>query len=257
MRLAIFSDIHGNPIALDAVLEDIEACGGADSYWVLGDLVAQGYDPAGVLQRLTALPNSCFVRGNTDRYTLTGDRAWPSISDAQDDPRQVPTLVTVAQGFAWTYGYLAATGWIEWLAALPLEQRTTLPDGTRLLGVHAAPGRDDGPGMDPDMSEEDLQSFVSGCEADLVCVGHTHRLQDRWAGNVRVVNVGNVSNPSPSAPDPRASYMLLEADSSGYHITLQRVAYDMEAVIRAISEHHVFPNPEWLARRFVMHAPAP
>jgi hypothetical protein len=29
MRLAVFSDVHGNPIALDAVLRDVEDRGGA------------------------------------------------------------------------------------------------------------------------------------------------------------------------------------------------------------------------------------
>ena len=46
------SDIHGNPIALDAVLADIEATGGVDEHWVLGDIVALGHDPVGVLERL-------------------------------------------------------------------------------------------------------------------------------------------------------------------------------------------------------------
>jgi predicted phosphodiesterase len=40
MRLALISDIHGNPIALDAVLRDITAQGMVTGYWVLGDLVA-------------------------------------------------------------------------------------------------------------------------------------------------------------------------------------------------------------------------
>ncbi len=123
MRLAILSDVHGNPIALDAVLGDIEARGGVDGYLVLGDLVAQGYDPAAVLRRLAALPDARCVRGNTDRYVLTGDRARPAVAEAQADSGVVPTLVAVAQGFAWTSGYLAATGWIDWLATLPLELR--------------------------------------------------------------------------------------------------------------------------------------
>ncbi len=256
MRLAVLSDIHANPIALDAVLGDIEAHGGVDGYWVLGDLVAQGYDPAAVLRRLTALPDTRFVRGNTDRYTLTGERARPSVAEAQSDPALVPVLVAVAQGFAWTHGYLAATGWIDWVAALPLEERTVLPDGTRLLGVHAAPGTDDGPGVAPDTSEEELQSLVGGCNADLICVGHTHRPSDRWVGDVRVVNVGSVSNPLPDASDPRASYALLEADEGGYRLTLHRVAYDVDAVVRAIHEHHMFPNPDWLARHFAGRMPA-
>jgi len=64
MRLAIFSDVHGNPVALDAVLDDIREHGGADGYWVLGDFMAMGVDPAAVLRRITALPNARFVRGN-------------------------------------------------------------------------------------------------------------------------------------------------------------------------------------------------
>jgi hypothetical protein len=32
MRLASLSDVHGNPIALDALLNDITAQGGADQY---------------------------------------------------------------------------------------------------------------------------------------------------------------------------------------------------------------------------------
>jgi len=35
MRAAILSDIHGNAIALDAVLSDIASAGGVDEYWIL------------------------------------------------------------------------------------------------------------------------------------------------------------------------------------------------------------------------------
>ena len=74
MRIALLSDIHGNSIALDAVLTDIEQRGGVDEHWVLGDIVALGPDPVGVLERLTVLPADVFVRGNTDRYVVTGER---------------------------------------------------------------------------------------------------------------------------------------------------------------------------------------
>src|SRR5947207_15407140 len=55
MRIALLSDIHGNPLALDAVLTDIEAQGGVDTYWLLGDFSSLGYDPVGVLERVTKL----------------------------------------------------------------------------------------------------------------------------------------------------------------------------------------------------------
>src|SRR5712691_2083255 len=73
MRLAIFSDIHGNPLALDAVLADIQSQGEVDAYWVLGDFAALGYDPVTPLEKITALSHASFTRGNTDRYVVTGD----------------------------------------------------------------------------------------------------------------------------------------------------------------------------------------
>jgi predicted phosphodiesterase len=256
MRLAIFSDIHGNPIALDAVLGDIEEHGGADGFWVLGDLVGGGFDHAGVLRRLTGLPNVRCVRGNMDRDVLTVEgylavaaRVGFTLADARANPDLIPGLITLAQGYAWTHGCLAATGWIDWLAALPLELRATLPDGIRLLGTHIAPGREEGPGVEPHTSDDDLARLMAGCAADLVCVGDTHRPLDRRVGDVRVVNVGSVSNP-PRESDRRASYALLEADAGGYRLSLHRVAYDTEAVIRAIYAHHMYPNPEWLASKF-------
>ena len=82
MRIALLSDIHGNPLALDAVLADIAAQGGVDTYWVLGDFSSLGYDPVGVLERVTALPNASFTRGNHDRYTVTGERPGPMLEQA-------------------------------------------------------------------------------------------------------------------------------------------------------------------------------
>ncbi len=252
MRLAILSDIHGNPIALDAVLSAIQRQGTVDGYLVLGDLVALGFDPVGVLERLAKLPNARFIRGNTDRYTLTGSRAWPSEAEVHADPALLPTLIRVVQSFAWTHGYLAATGWLDWLAALPLEQRFTLPNGTRVLGVHAAPGRDDDPGVEPDIAPDILRSMVVGCNADLVCVGHTHVPSEHHVASIHVVNVGCVSNPRmiKGRIDRRASYGLLDADVSRYRLAIHHVAYDTEAVVRAIHAHGVYLNADWLTAKF-------
>ena len=92
MRLALLSDVHGNPIALEAVLADVAARGGADGYWVLGDHAAQGFDPVGALRRLTALPNAAFSRGNTDRYVLGDEYPGATTAGAQADPSRVPLL---------------------------------------------------------------------------------------------------------------------------------------------------------------------
>ena len=160
MRLALLSDLHGNPIALEAVLADVERCGGADAYLVLGDIVAIGHDPIAVLERLVALPGVRFIQGNTDRYVVTGQRPYPSFADVESDLRLIPRLVEVAHSFAWTQGMVTAAGWFDWLSALHLEDRVLLPDGTRLLAVHVAPGQDDGSGIHPALSDDELNALV-------------------------------------------------------------------------------------------------
>ena len=245
MRIALISDIHGNPIALDAVLRDLESIGGADEHWVLGDIVALGHDPAGVLERLTALPNPMFIRGNTDRYVVTGERPPPSHDEAVTDPALVSVVAEVAGSFAWTAGYLAATGWIEWLAALPTEHRRTLPDGTRVLAVHASPLADDGLGIGRKAGADGIARLLDGCEADLVFGGHTHHPFDWMIGDVRAVNLGSVSNPV--APDLRASYVVIDADGDGYTLEHRRVAYDCEAVIAALEALN-HPGRDWLTK---------
>jgi predicted phosphodiesterase len=242
MRLAILSDIHGNPLALDAVLADIQSQGEVDSYWVLGDFSALGYDPVTPLEKVTALPHASFTRGNTDRYVMTGDLPVQP-EKALQDPALLPQVIEAARSFSWTRGYLSAAGWLDWLTNVPLAVRLTLPDGTRVLGVHASPGRDDGPGIGSKQSDHELEQRLAGCEADLVIVGHTHVPLDRQIGSRRAINLGSVSNPVTSGL--QATYVLLDADEHGYHIQLRRVDYDREAVIRAIEQSH-HPNPSFL-----------
>lgn len=231
LRIALLADIHGNPLALDAVLADIETRGGMDGYWVLGDLCAIGYDPASVVERLAALPNVLYIRGNADRYVTTDDRPPPTPDDVRENPDLIPLLAEVSGSFAWTKGYRTARGWLDWLAALPLEQRLTLPDSTRVLLVHASPGTDEHPELHPALTDDEFSTRVAGADADLICVGHFHLPMDRRLNGVRAVNPGAISNNFP--PDQRAAYAILIADPSGYSIQYYRVDYDRQAAIEA------------------------
>ncbi len=245
MRIALLSDIHGNTLALEAVLADIATQGDVDSYWILGDFSSLGYDPVGVLERVSRLPNTVFLRGNHDRYTVTGERPGPTLEEAQRQPELMPLLLAMAMNLAWTQGQIRASGWWHWLEQLPLEQRLTLPDGTRMLGVHAAPGTDDGPGIIPPLSDDTLRGLLAPAEADLVIVGHTHVPLDRTVGVVRVYNLGSVSNPMRA--QLAASYALLDADASGYSLQLRYVEYDREAAIEQLRRVK-HPTVDFLAK---------
>jgi predicted phosphodiesterase len=243
MRVALLSDIHGNEIALNAVLRDIEARGGVDAYWILGDLVALGPQPVRVLEILSELPNARFIRGNTDRYVVSGDRPSPSIEEVKSNLELLGTLVEVANTFAWTQGMITASGWLPWLQELPLDMRIALPNGTRFLGVHASPGRDDGPGIVPHMSAVEMAPLLNDCDAELVCVGHTHYLSEQTVGGVHVVNLGAVS--LSVAEDKGASYVLLDAREADYSLQHCSVPYDRaEVVYQLNSIRH--PGREYL-----------
>jgi predicted phosphodiesterase len=229
MRIALLSDIHGNAIALNAVLADIVEQGGADSYWILGDLVALGPEPVRTLEILSTLPGVRFIRGNTDRYVCTGDRPSPGIEEAKSDPQLLGALVEVAGTFAWTQGMITAGGWFQWLRELPLEMRAILPDGARFLGVHASPGQDDGEGIGPDGNAADFSKSLAEANADLVCVGHTHLPFERRIWQTHVVNPGAVS--LSLARDKHASYAFLSISTDTHSIEHRSVQYDRYAVI--------------------------
>src|ERR1044071_9381533 len=70
MHIAVISDIHGNCVALEAVLADLRTHP-ADQIVCLGDAIQGGAQPAETVQRLREL--GCpVVMGNADDWLLTG-----------------------------------------------------------------------------------------------------------------------------------------------------------------------------------------
>jgi len=254
MRVAIFSDIHGNAIALEAVLADIAAAGGVDAHWVVGDVADMGIDPVRCISRLRELPGLSIVRGNGDRAVVQSDADALATRLSDITPEDVRLELMYLEEAAWARGAITATGQFDWLASLPLEVRTTLPDGTRVLLVHASPGTDEGTGLRAEQSDEEVRALLmdsglatermqsigalpGALEADLVMVGHTHTPLDRTVDDTRIFNTGSVSNPV--TKDQRAMWSLLQADEQGYRLDRQFVEYDREAYLRqVISVHH-------------------
>jgi len=78
MNIGVMSDLHGNPLAVSAVIDDA-ADARIDRWLVLGDNFAMGPDPTAVLGLLDRLPLMAIVLGNTERYILTGDRPEPTL----------------------------------------------------------------------------------------------------------------------------------------------------------------------------------
>src|SRR5690349_16340359 len=87
MRFAAIADVHGNYLALDAVLADIRAQGVGEVV-NLGDMASGALDPRRTMDALMAL-DAVHVLGNHDRYLI--DRppekmgSWDRPAHAQLD----------------------------------------------------------------------------------------------------------------------------------------------------------------------------
>jgi predicted phosphodiesterase len=267
MRLGVVSDVHGNDVALRAVLADA-AGRRIDRWWVLGDLVLSGPRPAEVLELLRSLPGVEMLRGNTDRYVLTGEQPDPHAT-AADAARRVDLVERyglMAAGIGWTRGVLTQAGLLGALADLPGQLRLSLPDGTRVLGVHASPGADDGPGIRPGTPDDQLGALLAGCAADIVIGGHTHRAADRTIGRIRALNPGSTGIPERPG---EAGWLLLDLDLDGdperlaapdrdrvglglgvgvgvgVGVEHRTVEFDVDAVVRDLGAR-LHPNAEFL-----------
>ena len=230
-RLALFSDVHGNLPALDAVLGDIESCGvSAEDVYCLGDLVGYGPDPVGVVARVREL-GIPTVRGNYDDG-VGARRGQCGCFYATDQARS-----DGAASYAFTEEALSDADH-EWLASLPDEIRLEVA-GLRVLLAHGSP-RKINEYLLPDRTDAFLAKLAGGADADVVCVGHVHIPYARTValpegGAVAYVSSGSVGKPKDG--DPRACWveLRLSPDEPRVSAEVHRVDYDIERVVRAMA----------------------
>src|SRR4029077_10721149 len=97
MRFAAIADVHGNHLALAAVVDDIRARGIGDIV-ILGDMASGALDPRRTMDALMAL-DAVHVLGNHDRYLI--DRpvesmgSWDRPAHAALDARPLDWLRTI------------------------------------------------------------------------------------------------------------------------------------------------------------------
>jgi predicted phosphodiesterase len=224
ITLAVLADIHGNSIALQAVLDDLDSRGGADHTIVLGDLAVFGPDPMGVLALLKEREPIFHVTGNTDRYLVEG--RYPTGSGKQSWETQV------LASFPWTARQLGEEG-LQFLAGLPRRQLLYFGPAHTVLAVHGSP-RSDEENIRPDTPDIELEPMLSdGPSFNLLLCAHTHLPVNRVVAGRRVVNVGSVGLPFDGCPS--ASYALVHLQPGGdYQVEFRRAVYDVEAVVRQL-----------------------
>jgi predicted phosphodiesterase len=235
MRVAVLSDLHGNPFALDAVLADLPA--GVDSLVCLGD-IAIGPFPTEAIWRLREL-DCPVVMGNWDAWILDG---VPAL-DGEVGPR------LSAQG-VWCASKLGPDD-RRFLRDLPSSVELDV-GGMRAICFHGSP-RSFTDLLLPDVSRAELDRALFGIQADIFLAGHTHLQMLRRRPDSLYANVGSVGLPFSDGPfggslrvSRWAEYALVAVDGRGLTLEFRRVPYDIEEMLTAARASGM-PHADWWA----------
>jgi putative phosphoesterase len=221
MPIAIFSDIHANLPALEAVLAHIDAQP-LGAMYCLGDLV--GYAP---------FPNEVTERINRERIPTVMGNYDDGVGFDRDDCgcayREADEKKRGDQSLAWTKTHVTAEN-KAFLRTLQHEIRFDA-DGKRVLLVHGSP-RKINEYLFEDRPLSSFQRLAASSNADIIVYGHTHKPYTKLVDDVLFVNVGSVGKPKDG--DWRACYAILDTATTEVHFV--RVEYDIRLVTQAIRQ---------------------
>lgn len=240
MKIAIFSDVHGNLPALEAVLTAIDSYG-PDKIYCLGDLVnfAPFTNEVIDLIRARKIPT---IMGNHDDGIGHRRQKFPFSGNTQGEI----SAGTIA--IAYTNKIINEPN-RQFLKELPPYIHVSTGDDMGyidLLLTHGSPRNND-EYINPDYDKDELLKLMAIFHADIMAVGHTHEVYQRvmrcceYKMNMfkQVVNVGSVGRPTDG--DWRAAYCIMEFDhhsnlfdESSIKIEIWRVEYDIKRTHDAI-----------------------
>lgn len=239
MTLAVFSDVHANLPALEAVLADLDRRRPGQVF-CLGDLVGYAPWPNEVVQaiRQRGIPT---IAGNYDEGVgLGSDDCGCAYRTDEDRARGDESIAFTNQAVTEeTRAYLRALP-----RHLRLDFQAPRRPGApplRVLMVHGSPRRIN-EYLFEDRPDASLLRLMAAADADVMLFGHTHKPFHRAIadpesrhGVRHAVNTGSVGKPKDG--DPRAGYVLLHVDPEAQpavRVEFVHVAYDVERAARAV-----------------------
>ena len=224
MRFAAIADVHGNVLALQAVIADIRAQG-IEEIVNLGDMASGPLDARRTMDALMAL-DAVHVLGNHDRYLI--DRppekmgSWDRPAHAQLEARHLDWIravppTRVYRDRVFLCHATPADDELYWL-------ETVLPDGTVRMAAREA-----------------IEQAAEGIAQRLILCAHSHLARAvRLSDGRLVVNPGSVGSPGyrdihpyphvVEAGTPDARYAILECADESWRVTFRHVPYDHDAM---------------------------
>ena len=229
-RIAIFSDLHGNSAATEAVLAAIDA-EKPDAVYCLGDLVGYGARPNETIALIRERGIPTIMGNYDDGVGFDRDDCGCAYKDAAEEARGQQSLfwtreVTTPQNKAYLRGLLPE---------LRFEA-----EGVRFRLVHGSPRRMN-EYLFEDRDPRSLARVAAMADADVLVFGHTHRPWVKEIGGVLMVNDGSVGKPKDG--DPRAAWALLTVGAGQpVGVEIRRVPYDIVSMAAAIRAAEGLPG---------------
>jgi predicted phosphodiesterase len=227
-RLGVIADVHGNALALNAVLQDARKCG-IERLVDLGDALYGPMWPLETYDLFRSAPIVAGVAGNQDR------KIYESIGSGR--------VIEFVQS-------LLGTEPVAWLRALP---PTATVDGELFL-CHGTPSSDTiylledvSTGLPMVREEDAILDLLGGVAEPVILCGHSHIPRVvRLSNGQLIVNPGSVGLPAydddkpvphfMETYSPHASYAILEKTAGGWHVSVRRVVYDWDLAARQAHE---------------------
>ncbi len=234
MRVGFLSDIHGNLLALEAVLADLEQQQ-VDRVVCLGD-ICFGPQPHECLERVREL--GCpIILGNWDSWSIEG---FPPA----DDPVGI-MLYDIGRWWAelLTDDDRAFVRTFQPTLELPLGNRS------RMLCFHGSP-QSFSDWIFATTPDEELEPMFAGHDASVLVGGHTHLQMLRRFGPSLIVNPGSVGQPFsqwwplPIRVGHWAEYGVVESVDEHLAVDLRRVPYDVAGLL-SVFEASDMPHAAW------------
>ncbi len=220
MKIAVIADIHGNDLALEAVLADI-AAQGIDDVINLGDHFSGPLNAARTADILIAR-NFPSIRGNHDRWLVSKAPADMALSDRTAFDELQPHH-------------------LDWLGTLP----PTLVHRQEIFLCHGTPQDDltywledlTASGVVHMSSRQRIEGFAAGIDFPVILCGHTHIPRSvRLADGRLIVNPGSVGCPGYDDDEPvfhkvetgspDAAYAIVTKAQERWDVTFRHVPHD-------------------------------
>jgi putative phosphoesterase len=207
MRVAALADVHGNAVALEAVLAELEH-ERPDLIVSCGDLT-WGPLPLETVALLEPWRERLqCVGGNSERELVERKLIDSDIAVWEHEQHDQPELA----------GYLERTQ-----STVTVEITGVGPT----LFCHGSP-RSDEECVTVETPAERVAEFTAGVRATCIVTAHTHMQYDRHVGQTRLLNPGSVG--LPYEPEPGCAYWAL----LGPDVELRRTPYDLDAAIERL-----------------------